>query len=319
MKNSIVASISYPLLIDGGLSNQLEAQGCNLNHPLWTAHLLETDPEAIVKSHLAYLKAGAQCITTASYQVSKQGFVKFGIDEHETDLLLLKSVNLAKEAIDSYMKSNPGKARPLIAASIGPYGAFLADGSEYHGNYGLSDKELMDFHAKRIQLLNTSEADVFAIETIPSAQEARILARILEDSHKPAWLCFSCQDDELLNDGTPIAASIIDLNQHPKIFALGVNCTHPGFISGLINTIKPLMNDKKIIVYPNLGESYDAITKTWVGESEVLFNEKLVLQWIELGADIVGGCCRVGPIQIKKVGDAIFKPGSPHKSRNNCL
>ena len=232
-----------------------------------------------------------------------------GIDEHETDILLLKSVDLAKEAIDAYMKSNPGKVKPLIAASLGPYGAYLADGSEYHGNYGRSDKELINFHDKRIQLLDTSEADILAVETIPSAQEARILARILEKSNKPAWLSFSCQDDEHLNDVTPITACIIDLNQHPTIFALGVNCTHPGYISGLIKTIKPLVNDKKIIVYPNLGESYNAITKTWVGESEVLFSEKLVLQWIEQGADIVGGCCRVGPSQIKKVGDAIFNTG----------
>lgn len=294
-------TIKYPLLLDGGLSNQLESQGCNLNQSLWTAAMLKSNPEAIIEAHLAYLEAGANCIITSSYQATISGFAKLGIDKEEAASLILKSVELATRAKNIFHEKNPDKVQALVAASIGPYGAFLADGSEYRGNYGVSDKELKDFHSSRIQILDSSEADILACETIPSYQEGRLLADMLLNCKKKSWMTFSCKDGIHINDGTPIAECMQLLNHHPNIFALGVNCTKPSYISSLIKIIKASCGDKKIVVYPNSGEIYNAIAKTWAFSSELNFSVQSVREWLELGADIIGGCCRVGPAQIHEV------------------
>ena len=223
--------IKYPLLIDGGLSNELEKQGHNLNHKLWSAKLLESEPEAIIEAHLAYLEAGAQCITTSSYQASVPGFMSIGYDMVTAESLIKKSVHLAEKAIKRFHVKG---IKPLIAASIGPYGAYLADGSEYHGNYGVSEETLREFHEHRIRLLDHSNADILACETIPSFKETLVLANILKDVEKQAWVSFSCKDEYHLNDGTLIEDCIDILADHPKIFAIGVNCTAPKYIAGLI-------------------------------------------------------------------------------------
>lgn len=288
-------------MLDGGLSNELESQGCDLNHELWTAKLLVSDPEKISNAHLAYLEAGAQCLITSSYQVSKAGISS--IDGKNTDLtsLLLKSVELASQAINQYLLDKPSKKRPLIAASIGPFGAHLADGSEYRGNYGISDKELFDFHHQRISVLDKSSADILACETIPSFQEARVLAKALKHTTKKAWISFSCKDGQHLNDGTPIKECAAFLSDHPTIFAIGVNCTHPQYISALIGEIKSSYYEKGIVVYPNYGSQYDAKSKTWSGDPTTQFNVDHVKEWLQNGADIIGGCCQVGPSHIKEV------------------
>ena len=293
--------IKYPLLLDGGLSNQLESQGCNLKQSLWTAEMLKSNPQEIIKAHLAYLEAGAQCIITSSYQATIPGFTKLGIDEEEAKKLILKSVKLAKKANHIYLEKYPDRTQALVAASIGPYGAYLADGSEYRGNYGISDEELKDFHLSRIQILDKSEADILACETIPSYQEARLLAEILLDCKKKSWMTFSCKDGIHINDGTPIAECMHLLNRHPNIFAVGVNCTKPSYISSLIKIIKANCGNKKIIVYPNSGEIYNAKTKSWAFSSEQNFGVQSVQEWLALGVDLIGGCCRVGPSQIHEV------------------
>lgn len=294
-------NIRYPLLLDGGLSNELESQGCKLNHELWTAKLLVSDPEKIGNAHLAYLKAGAQCLITSSYQLSKAGISSLNGKHVDLADFLLRAVALATRAVEHYLLVNPTEKRPLIAASIGPYGAHLADGSEYRGNYGVSDKELSDFHHQRIQVLDQSAADILACETIPSFQEARVLAKALKHSNKKAWISFSCKDGQHLNDGTPIKECAEFLNEHPTVFAIGVNCTHPQYISELIHEIKSTCGDKKIVVYPNYGSKYDSKSKTWSGDSTTQFNEYHVKEWLQNGADIIGGCCQVGPSQIKEV------------------
>ena len=154
--------ITYPLLLDGGLSNELERQGCNLNQKLWSAKLLESNPEAIILAHLIYLESGAGCIITSSYQATLPGFMAIGYDMHSARGLILKSVQLAEEARSRFLSLNPRASKPLIAASIGPYGAYLADGSEYRGDYVISDQELADFHKPRINLLDNSTADILA-------------------------------------------------------------------------------------------------------------------------------------------------------------
>ena len=236
---------NHPFIIDGGLSNVLEEQGCDLNHKLWTAHLLEKNPDAIIQAHLDYLKAGAQCITTASYQASIPGLIAIGYNRNTARKLILKSVQLAEIAIESAMDSDILDFKPLIAASVGPYGAYLADGSEYRGDYGVSDKILRDFHRDRIRILDRSNADILACETIPSIQEARVLSDILFHVDKPAWISFSCKDEQHINDGSRIKECVSIFRNHPKVFAIGVNCTKPKYISVIIQCLKASGADKK--------------------------------------------------------------------------
>lgn len=300
-------TIEYPLLLDGGLSNELERQGCDLNQKLWSAKVLESNPEAIIVAHLAFLEAGAHCIISSSYQATLPGFMAIGYDQPSASALILKSVQLAEEARSRFMTSQPHKLMPLIAASIGPYGAFLADGSEYRGDYNISDQELNDFHEQRIRLLDNSTADILACETIPSFQEASVLAEILNSVKKSAWISFSCKDGKHISDGTPIEECAALLANHPKVFAIGVNCTSPQFISELIKSIKTKSGSKKIVVYPNSGAIYHAETKTWSGLSDSSSCELMVKEWMDLGADIIGGCCGIGPQQISAMGKAIYQ------------
>ncbi|OEK00260.1 homocysteine S-methyltransferase [Roseivirga sp. 4D4] len=295
----------HPLILDGGLSNVLEDQGCDLNHSLWTAKLLAENPEAIIEAHLRYLKAGAQCIITSSYQASVSGLMTMGYSRKRAKELILKSVLLAEEAVAKAIASETIKAKPLIAASIGPYGAYLADGSEYHGNYGVSDQVLRDFHAERISILAGSNADLLACETIPSLLEAKVLSEALKYVDKPSWVSFSCKDEEHLNDGTRIEECVSLFKDHPQVFAVGVNCTKPKFISGLIKHIKESTNNKKVIVYPNSGEAYNAQSKTWKGLSEPKHFVEMSKEWAKLGADIIGGCCRIGPEHIQRMSKQI--------------
>jgi homocysteine S-methyltransferase len=295
--------INYPLLIDGGLSNVLEQQGHNLNHKLWTARLLDKDPEAIVQAHLVYLKAGARCITTASYQASIPGLMTAGYEHDKAEALILRSIRLAELAIERAMETGFIDHKALIAASIGPYGAYLADGSEYRGDYGVSDETLSGFHQDRINILEASNADFFACETIPSMQEARVLSGILEQSPKQAWISFSCKDERHINDGTKIAECAALFKEHPNVFAIGINCTAPKYVSGLIQQLKDNSGTKKIVVYPNSGEAYNARTKTWLGTSDPDLFVEMADEWRMLGADIIGGCCRIGPDHIKRISE----------------
>ena len=293
--------IKYPLVIDGGLSNELEKQGCNLNHKLWSARILDENPEAIILAHLAYLESGAHCITTSSYQATLPGFMANGHDQARAEALVLKSVELAEEAIRRFVAAGFKGDRPLIAASIGPYGAYLADGSEYHGNYGVTDAKLREFHLSRIKILDQSNADFFACETIPGIQEARVLADILQETKKSAWMSFSCKDESHISDGSPVEECVALFSEHPKVFAIGVNCTAPKYITGLIKSVRAKSGIKKIIVYPNSGEVYSADSKTWLGLSEPGSFAEMAKEWLAAGADIIGGCCRIGPGHIENL------------------
>lgn len=294
-------NIKYPLLLDGGLSNELESRGCDLNHKLWSARLLDSDINSIIQAHKAYLEVGAKCLITASYQASIPGFMDYGFSKDQAEQLILRSVWAAEEAI-----KQSGNKDVYIAASIGPFGAYLGDGSEYHGNYGIDDAALKQFHEERIQLLGLSNADFFACETIPSLQEAKVLCEILNDAKKQAWVSFSCKDEIHLNDGTPIRECAKLFAKHSKVFAIGVNCTKPEYISNLILELRAVPHSKKIVVYPNSGETYDAKTKSWSGEATCVL---LTSEWLKLGADIIGGCCRVGPDHIKLIASVLDQNG----------
>jgi homocysteine S-methyltransferase len=295
-----------PLILDGGLATQLEAQGCDIGNALWSASLLQSDPEAIVVAMRAYLDAGAECIATASYQASREGFANVGLTDEEADALMLLSVDLAERARDEYLAANPGvDFTPLVAASIGPYGAMLHDGSEYKGSYGVSADTLRDFHESRLQLFDASNADVLAVETIPSVVEAGVLVELLAECDLPAWISFSCKDGTHLVDGTPVAEVAGLYRNHPTVVAVGLNCTPPQFAPELIRKIRAAVPDKAVAAYPNSGETYSAEDNAWFGTVTPGDCASAARTWINAGAKIVGGCCRMGPEHIRAMRRAL--------------
>ncbi len=290
------------LILDGGLSNQLEDQGNDLNNRLWSASLLKENEGEITKAHQAYLDAGANCIISSSYQASILGFMETGIDYSQACDLIKKSVELGRRAIEQYMLSQPRQTdTPLLAASIGPYGASLSDGSEYRGNYGVTNDVLVEFHRQRLEIIDGTSADILACETIPSMQEAAVLKQLLQSTKTPAWVSFSCKDGQHISDGTSIEEAIALLNNSPTILAVGVNCTAPQYIKEILHRIKLAAIKKAIVVYPNSGEQYDSESKQWYGTVSPDECAAESHHWKEAGAKMIGGCCRMGPEHIKKI------------------
>jgi homocysteine S-methyltransferase len=303
-----------PIVLDGGLATELEAQGAVLHDSLWSAALLHSDPEAIVKAHLAYLEAGATCIISASYQATRHGLMTLGISASEADALIVRSVELAREARRRFLAEYPATGRPiLIAASVGPYGAALHDGSEYFGAYGVSKADLREFHAHRLELLDGSGADILACETIPDCQEAAVLCELLRTTTTPAWVSFSCKDAKHISDGTPIRECATLFRDHPTVLAVGVNCTPPQFIASLIGELRESLSDKAIVVYPNSGERYEATSNTWHETSHETSHDPstpvecglAAQEWLRAGARIIGGCCRMGPRHIHQMHERL--------------
>jgi len=298
------------MVLDGGLATALEARGWNLDDELWSARMLLESPEEIRQVHLDFLLAGADCLTTSSYQATPSGLEKRGLTDIEANELLRTSTRLAVEARELFWSDEANRQNrllPLVAASIGPYGAYLADGSEYTGNYDITDDALYEFHLGRWRILGESSVDLFACETIPSQREADVLLRLLRETPSLwAWMSFSCRDGRHLHDGSRIvdAARACDAESH--VAAVGVNCTSPQLVSDLIGEIRKA-TDKPVIVYPNSGELYNAADKTWRGAREPLDWAESSAQWAQLGATCVGGCCRVGPQEISNTRRQLVK------------
>lgn len=293
-------------IIDGAMATELEARGCDLNDDLWSARVLLEQPELIRAVHLDYFNNGADIAITASYQATVDGFAKRGLSREQALDLIKKSVQLAQEARDEFWAKEDnrvGRIRPLVAGSVGPYGAYLADGSEYRGDYNLSEDELIAFHRPRIEALIASGADLLACETIPCGIEARALIRLLaEFPNMFAWFTFTAKDGEHISNGERIADIAAFLDGQPQAAAIGINCTSPLHIPSLVREIKK-NSSKPIIVYPNSGEYYSAVTNTWHGETS---SDKFGLQskeWFKNGATLIGGCCRTTPGHIHEVSN----------------
>lgn len=288
--------------MDGGLATELESQGFDIGTKLWSAGLLQSNPSAIVDAHVAYLEAGAEIIIGASYQASQQGFMSLGLSGQDADDLIVSSVELACTARQRFLEAHPETSfTPIVAASIGPYGAAMHDGSEYTGNYQVDERILRQFHERRLRLLDQSGADVIACETIPSHLEARVLHDLLAHVDSPAWVSFSCRDDRSISDGTSLQDVSKIFRDHPRVLALGINCTAPQLITSLIGEIKLAAPDKAIVVYPNSGETYDVKDNSWHGTvSSVECAEECEI-WLKAGAKFIGGCCRVGPDHITAI------------------
>ena len=301
-----------PILLDGGLSTQIEAQGADLSDRLWSARLLADDPDEIVQAHLAFYRAGARVATTASYQATFEGFARRGIDRASAESLLRKSVELAAEARARVAAEDQaaGRApvRRFIAASVGPYGAMLADGSEYRGNYGRTIAQLADFHRARLRVLAATDADVFAVETIPEVEEAAAVVALLpEVPGAAAWVSFSCRDGAHLNSGAPIEDGVAVVDGAPGVVAVGVNCTAPEHLDELVARIRAATS-LPIVVYPNSGEGWDAAARRWVGHGRDRVDAEAARRWRELGAELIGGGCRVTPDQIAVLALALRGP-----------
>lgn len=294
------------VVLDGGLATELEAQGLDLDHPLWSARVLRERPEAIRAVHRSYLDAGADVVTTASYQATLQGFAREGLDADASAGLLRLSVALARQARDEARRP-----ASLVAASVGPYGAFLANGAEYTGAYDLDEAGLVAFHRERFAILAAAGADLLACETIPSLVEARALARLLRATPGAwGWLSFSCRDGERLSDGTPFVDAVRELAPRPEVVAIGVNCTAPRHVASLLRAAAAVTT-KPLLAYPNSGERYDASTRTWLGTASPDDWGRRGLEWRAAGARLIGGCCRTGPGHIATLRRALDAVASP--------
>ena len=307
MTSSILADAlaAGTLVLDGGLSNQLGAAGHDLSDELWSARLLADRPEAITEAHLAYFEAGADVAITSSYQATFEGFAKRGVDRERAAELLALSVELAREAaVRAHAK---GVTRPLwVAASVGPYGAMLADGSEYRGRYGLTVDELARFHRPRLEVLAAARPDVLALETVPDADEADALLRAVRGLGVPAWLSYSIAGDRT-RAGQPLEEAFALAADADEVIAVGVNCCAPEDVDRAVE-VAARVTGKPVVVYPNSGETWDAEARAWTGRAT--FTAEQVEGWRTSGARLIGGCCRVGPGAITSIARTLTSTAS---------
>ncbi|WP_406082138.1 homocysteine S-methyltransferase [Streptomyces zaomyceticus] len=276
------------LVLDGGLSNQLEAQGCDLSDALWSARLLADGPEQIEAAHAAYVRAGARVLITSGYQATFEGFARRGVGRDEAARLLARSVELARAAAGGVGEE------VWVAASVGPYGAMLADGSEYRGRYGLSVRELAEFHRPRIEVLAATEPDVLALETVPDAEEAEALLRAAEGCGVPVWLSYTVEGGRT-RAGQDLAEAFAVAAGNDLVVAVGINCCDPAEAGPAVE-LAVGVTGKPAVVYPNSGERWDARARGWRGD--VAFDPARAGGWAASGARLIGGCCRVGPATI---------------------
>ncbi len=298
------------VVLDGGLATELEARGHDLSDRLWSARLLLTEPDAIEDVHLDYFRAGATVATTASYQATVPGFAAAGLDRAAALGAIRESVTLAQRARDRYAaEAGPAATDLLVAGSVGPYGAMLADGSEYRGDYDPGETALREVHAPRIEALLDAGVDLLAFETIPTVREAEVLVRLLDTFDARAWLSYSCRDGSSTSAGEPVETAIA-MGEAPGMVAVGINCTAPRFLPDLLGaaygaTTRPLL------AYPNGGDRWDAPSRRWLADDGGSFDPAVVAGWTALGATWLGGCCGTGPAEIARLAARLRTGATP--------
>lgn len=293
-------------VIDGGLASELEYLGARIDGPLWSAHVLEDEPDKVVAVHRAYIEAGSQCIATCSYQVSRMGYAEVGLSAERADAALLKAVELARTAA----KAVPER-RVLVASSLGPYGAALHNGGEYHGNYDCSYADLVQFHRERIEVIARAEGDqapdLLAFETFPSLEEALAAGEAMALwPEMRAWFSFSCHDEKHISHGELVRGCAAEIARLPQTVGIGVNCVPSRWLPSLVEELKA-GSAKPIMVYPNSGEGWDAQARCWIGSSDPAEFGEMAAQWFSAGVQIVGGCCRIRPEHIRAVAEVAAK------------
>lgn len=292
------------------MATELERRGADLDHALWSARVLDEQPALIEAVHYDYFQAGADIAISASYQATFPGFARHGIDVHRGSALLGLSVRLACDARDRYLADTSpdarrGRPRPLVAASMGPYGAHLHDGSEYTGNYTADTTTLMDFHRLQLEFLARTDADLVAFETIPSRHEAEAILRLLEEFPAVrAWISFSCRDGVSCGHGEPFAECMALVTSSPRVVAAGLNCTAPQHVASLLQHAAPVAR-KPLLAYPNSGEVWHAQGNRWTGGGAMGDMGGRARAWRGAGAQLVGGCCRTTPDDIRSIAAAI--------------
>ena len=292
-----------PVPIDGGFATELEAMGEDLSSDLWSARLLEDGPAAVEAVHLAFLRAGARVVITASYQASVESFATAGIPVSDAERLLGTSVTLAQAARHAFMRERPDAPFALVAASLGPYGAMLADGQEYTGDYaGAGVDEIEAFHHRRVGALLGPGPDLLAWETIPNVEEATAIARLQERfDGPPAWVSFQCRDGASIADGTPLEEAIARVAGAPGVRAVGCNCTAPEHVLEVVERCRQAAPDLAVVVYPNDGRVWDGQARTWATGGAGGFPDDAVRSWADAGATLIGGCCGVTPAGIAAI------------------
>lgn len=285
------------VILDGGLATELERRGADLCDPLWSAKLLVDDPDLIRQVHEDYFRAGADVGTSASYQASYLGFAGRGLSPAAARDRMRLSVRLVREARDQ-VALEPGRRTPIVAASIGCYGAMLADGSEYRGVYDLNADDLFNWHRPRMETLLDEAPDILACETIPCLAEAHALARLIGDIGHPAWISFCCRDGATLSSGEPFAAAVDVVVGVKGVVAVGVNCTAPEHMPSLIEIARQ-RTSKSIVVYPNRGGVWNESTRRWETPIDALDWGSAGRRWTSAGASVVGGCCRTTPDDVR--------------------
>ena len=280
-------------VLDGGLATELERRGFALDDPLWSATALIEAPALVAAVHRDYLEAGADVITTATYQATLPGLAARGLSAREAEAVILSGVTIARAARDAH------RPHALVAASLGSYGAFLADGSEYRGGYGLGVEALVNWHRARLRLLESSGADLLAFETIPSLPEVEAIAALLaEHDGPPAWISFQARNAELLADGAPIEVAASIAERASRVIAVGVNCVAPSLVMPLLARLATATS-KHLAAYPNRGDVWDAASRSWIGGNAAIDFAALAPAWRGAGARLIGGCCRTTPDDIR--------------------
>jgi homocysteine S-methyltransferase len=282
------------LISDGGLATELEARGHDLSDDLWSARLLVDAPAEIMAVHCAFFRAGASIATTASYQASFDGFAERGISRADAERLMRRSVSLARDARDEV-------GHGWVAASVGPYGAALANGEEYVGRYGLTVSQLANWHRPRLEILADAGADVLAIETVPDVDEAEALVGLIHEVGVPAWLSYTIAGTTT-RAGQPLADAFAVAADVPEVVAVGVNCCAPSDVLDAV-AIAREVTGKPVVVYPNSGEEWDGQRRIWTGHGR--WSADLAPQWAAAGARIIGGCCRVRPDDIAELARTV--------------
>ena len=287
-------------LLDGSMSFPLEKKGYNLHDKLWTGKALINDPDLIKNIHKGYIEAGADYISTATYQISFNRLKEMGYQPDEIKEIFQKSVDLVKDAI---LESKP-KNEIKIVGSFGPYASFDPEASEYVGEYNVSDNAIMNFHLNNIHVIEETDLDILLYETIPCLREIEILSKILSHSSKEIWISVTCNENIEFRDGSSFEEACKIISNIENVTTMGINCFSPLLVKKAIKKLKKYSN-KKTIVYPNSGEIYNPKDKFWSGKND--YNDLMIKNWLSLSPDIIGGCCRVGFDNIKNMRKEIDK------------
>jgi len=281
-------------VIDGGLSTALELLGADISGPLWTAQTVIDDPALLERAHRSFVEAGANIIATASYQCGTKQFESIGLSGKEARDALASTTTIAQRAVEG--------TSVAVAASVGPFGASLANGSEYNGRYGVEWQQVEDYHREKLAILVDSGADLIAIETIPLADEALLIAEILEElGAPPAWFSFGFADETQTFGLDAVDKAVLSIAGYADLVAIGMNCTHPRYVDSLLASMSELVSGIPLIVYPNHGREWDAVARCWIGDSISISSVETVRGWVDLGVRFVGGCCGVNPVGIAEL------------------